>query len=447
MARTVNRTHALWGGVMTCLFITCGLAFADDSAILQQLQLMREQNEMLRSQLQKQQELIDSLSHEVLEIKKNNAQQSQAMDDLKASVNDSNSGEHPAAASGLGKVKLSGEAGVAFFSGGSASQFPNPEFRVDEARLFIDAPVWEDVYAYGELNLATRESSDIMVRLGELYVDFEDISKLWGQDRLLNVRAGRLYTPFGEEYQHRYAIDNPLISHSISDLWSLDEGIELYGGAGKFCYALAVQNGGIPDTSDFNGDKSVAARVGYDPTHWLHLSVSAMRTGDIDVNNDGLSAMWFGGGFFRSLGTTNTTEFRTDLVEGDIEASWRSGRAHAFGGYIHYDDNDPSRNNQRDVYYYSLEAQQTLVSKLYAAARFSQVFAKDGFPIVGNGSMGHYLFGPLTKDLWRLSVGLGYQWSRNLVVKAEYTFEQGQQLDGTPRDHENLFATEAAFSF
>ena len=53
----------------------------------------------------------------------------------------------------------------------------------------------------------------------------------------------------------------------------------------------------------------------------------------------------------------------------------------------------------------------------------------------------------LTTDLWLLSAGVGYRFSRNLVIKAEYSFEQGKEADGNARRHENLFATQAAFAF
>jgi hypothetical protein len=46
-----------------------------------------------------------------------------------------------------------------------------------------------------------------------------------------------------------------------------------------------------------------------------------------------------------------------------------------------------------------------------------------------------------------LSLGVGYRWSRNLVLKTEYTFERGTLLSGATRDHEDLFAIEAAFRF
>ena len=251
--------------------------------------------------------------------------------------------------------------------------------------------------------------------------------------------------PFGEEYLRRDVIDNPLISRSLSDLWGVDEGLELYGALGKFNYVVAVQNGGIPDTRDFNADKSVAGRISFDPCRRLHFSVSGMRTGDLNAAQDGLSALWFAGGFFRPLGTG--TLFHANLVEGDAEWRLPHGYVKAFGGYIRYNDNDPAVNNGRDVYYYSVEGIHDVIGKLYAGARFSQIFAPKGFPIVGNGDMGAYLFGPLTDQIWRLSLGLGYRWNQHLILKTEYTLERGKEVGGVNRDHEDLFATEAVFGF
>jgi len=119
----------------------------------------------------------------------------------------------------------------------------------------------------------------------------------------------------------------------------------------------------------------------------------------------------------------------------------------AFGGYVDYGDNDPAGNNHRDVYYYSVEAVHDILPKFYGAARFSQIFANHGFPIVGNGNFGTYFFGPLTDEIWRLSLGLGYRFSPNLIFKGEYSFERGNQVNGNTRDEEDLFAVEAAYRF
>jgi hypothetical protein len=298
---------------------------------------------------------------------------------------------------------------------------------------------------FAELNLATREEPDVNLHLGELYIDAEDISKLWGREGQLNIRIGRLDIPFGEEYLTRDVIDNPLISRSLPDIWGVDEGVEVYGGFNKFNYVVAVQNGGIPDTRDFNADKSIAGRLSYDPCPHLHFSVSGMRTGDLSKQQDVLSALWFAGGFFRSLG--HGTVFHANLVEGDAQWRWASGHLKAFGGYIHYDDNDPTANNARDVYYYSVEGIQDLTRKFYVGARFGQILAPGGFPIVGEGAMHDYLFGPLSDEMWRLSLGGGYRFSPHFIVKTEYTFERGTTVNGPDRNHEDFFATEAVFGF
>ena len=57
------------------------------------------------------------------------------------------------------------------------------------------------------------------------------------------------------------------------------------------------------------------------------------------------------------------------------------------------------------------------------------------------------LGGDLTESLWRLSLGLGYRWSQNLVTKIEYSFERGKELGGDKRSSEDLFALQAAFKF
>ncbi len=418
----------------------------EPSDLKQALQQLREQNSLLQEQLEQQQRTIDALSKTVSEIQ--SIARSKPLEETEPPAGTkSPSLVSSSAASVLGKVNLSGEGGVGFFHSGPDGQFPNNEFRVDEARLFLEAPVTESVFFYGELNLATREQPDVQARLGELYVDVENISQLWNGDHQLNARAGRMYIPFGEEYLTRYAIDNPFVSHSVTDLWGVDEGLEIYGRLGRFSYAAAVQNGGIPDTRDFTSDKSLAGRIGFDPTRRVHLSVSGMRTGSIDTSGDQLSALWIGNGFFRSIGSPATTRFGAELVEGDVEVRLPHTYLAAHGGYIHYHDNDPAMNNSRDMFYYSVEAVQNIVGKLYGAARFSQMLADKGYPIVGNGDFGTYYFGPFTRDLWRLSLDLGYRWSEGFLLKAEYSFERGSTVDAPNRDREDLFALEAAFKF
>ncbi|HEY4953032.1 MAG TPA: hypothetical protein VII71_06565 [Verrucomicrobiae bacterium] len=425
--------------VAALLLLVCATPVGAAATNLEeQIRLLQQQNALLQQQLQKQGGALNALTKKVQDLEAADAGQGNSAP------------ENSAPAIGgynFGKVNLSGEGGVAFFNTGRAGFAPQSEFRVDEARLFVEAPVWQEVYFFGEADLATRENVNLNLQLGELYLDFEDVSQWWGRDHQLNGRAGRLNIPFGEEYLERNAIDNPLISHSLSDLWGFDPGVELYGSLGRFSYVLAVQNGGGANgVQDFDGDKSVVGKICFDPDRHWHFSVSGMRTGDVSAQKDFTSAEWFGNGFFQSLGSPATSEFHANLLEGDVTGRWSSGHVSAFGGYVRYDDNDPAADNGRDIFYYSVEGVQQLPKNFYAAARFSDILADKGVPVVGEGNPNAY-FSSLTTGLWRLSLGIGYHFSDRLVIKTEYTFEHGRQVSGTARDHEDFFGTEAAFKF
>jgi len=352
----------------------------------------------------------------------------------------------PLTTSGPARVILSGRGAVGIFSTGDAGACPNSEFIVDELRLNLEALISDNVYALAELNLATREAQELSAELGEAYIEFEGLSRWWGQERQLSLRAGRLDVPFGEEYLDRDAIDNPLISHSLADFWGIDEGVELFGNLGGLTYVAAVQNGSNATTHDYSGDKSVTLRLGYDPAHWLHLGLSGIRTGDLDAVQE-WSELWFGNGFFRSIGSTNTATFAVNAVQGDVRFRLPRGRIHLAGGYAGYDDDAPLSDNHRDIVFYSAEAVHDLARGLYGGIRFSQIFVDGGYPLVGQGRFGQYFFGPLTDELWRLSVGLGYRFNDDLVLKGEYSFERGRQVNGNERADEDMVSGQIAFRF
>jgi len=165
------------------------------------------------------------------------------------------------------------------------------------------------------------------------------------------------------------------------------------------------------------------------------------------VQNDYWSALWFGNGWLQSIGGTGTTWFKLNLAEGDVDITLSHGSLRVFGGYMHYTDDDPAGHNARDIYYYSIEGVADITHKFYTAVRFSQALARDGFPIPGEGNFDDYYHDTLTSQLWRLSLGAGYRFSKRLVLKAEYAFEHGREANGDGRNSENFVGTQAAFQF
>src|SRR6185503_13748539 len=141
------------------------------------------------------------------------------------------------------------------------------------------------------------------------------------------------------------------------------------------------------------------------------------------------------------------TRFHADLAEGDVEFLFPRGHVKLAGGAVFYNDNDLTTDNGRKVYYYSAEGVWKFTKKFYGAARYSQILADDGFPILGYGNWGDYFDTNLTENLWRLSLGLGYQPNPNLVFKVEYSIERGHIVGGAGRAHEDFFGALAAIRF
>ncbi len=393
-----------------------------------------EQNRLLQEELRRQQKEIAELRKEVATVTANRQ--------LEVPV------EVPSTSFGRAALRLSGEVGIAYFDGGAQGQFPQGEFRIDEAKLFLETPLLPNIYAFLGLDLVIRESNDEFFHLGEAYVDFERLLQRWKQDRLLNVRAGRFYIPFGREYERRGVMDNPLITHSLSDIWGIDEGVMLYGSGGALDFAVAVQSGGHKTLRDYTSDKSVALRLGYTPSRNVSVTASAMRTGDLDAAGDALSELWFAGGFFRAIGASARL-FRADLAQWD--GAWNTKRTRIAGhvGRVWFDDDDPNQATGVRMIYYGIEAVQFAGEKLHGAARFSRIQADGaGYPLVGTGDFGRFFFrSPLTSHLTRFTFGLGYRFGPPLWWKLEYTIEDGRFVAGAPRDAENLVASEISLKF
>jgi hypothetical protein len=142
---------------------------ASDTNLEDQVRSLREQNTALQQQVQKQGDQLNDLTQKVKELQTTGPEHDNSIA--------ANSAAPKTGSSYFNQVSISGEGGVSFFKTGPEGFAPNSEFRVDEARLFIESPIWKEVYFYGEVDLATRESTDLNVELGELYLDFQDVGQ------------------------------------------------------------------------------------------------------------------------------------------------------------------------------------------------------------------------------------------------------------------------------
>lgn len=345
-------------------------------------------------------------------------------------------------------LRLGGEAAAGYFDTGRLGRFPENEFRIDEARLFLDAKVSDSVFLFSELNLAEREQETTDVAIGELYVEVEDVQKLWSGRAPLTLRAGRCDLPFGEEYLTRDAIDNPFISHTLADIWGVDEGVELFGRAGPFDYTVAVQNGGYKKSGDGNGDKAVIARIGLEPCRPLRLSVSAMRTGDLDVERDEQAELWFGNAYLTPVGDpASTTTFHGELAQFDARYTWADGHAAGTFGGIRYDDDDRTADQACEAIYWSAEVAQRVHGPWYVGLRYSAIVADDTFSAPGQADFLPETYYGTVQDIWRISADIGCRVSERLLWKMEYSLERGQRAGDESIRDQDFVATEIAVGF
>jgi hypothetical protein len=58
------------------------------------------------------------------------------------------------------RLRINGEAGAAMFDTDDEGQYPDNEFLVEEAKLFVEASIVDDIYVFAEINVLNREEPD-----------------------------------------------------------------------------------------------------------------------------------------------------------------------------------------------------------------------------------------------------------------------------------------------
>ena len=123
----------------------------------------------------------------------------------------------------------------------------------------------------------------------------------------LNLEVGRFQIPFGENYLRfgRGRKADPFIALTAAPPWFWDEGLKLWGKTanGRFGYVASVTDGEGGFNLENNGSKQVTLKLSWDPSEWLHLSASGLRTGTLGAEDSRASgSIWLGEMFPRSFG-------------------------------------------------------------------------------------------------------------------------------------------------
>ena len=352
------------------------------------------------------------------------------------------------------RIRLSGSADLDYLhgQGGEYALYDQGSTQVYDARVFLDADLGSDVRV-GETTVVRDAGFALewnLVRLGytqnnvgDVYVDLRGLmARDW-----LNLEVGRFQIPFGENYLRfgRGRASDPFVALSASPPWFWDEGLKLWGKSsnGRFGYVASVTDGEGGLNLEKNSSKQVTLKLSWDPSEWLHLSASALRTGKLGASDSSAYAsLWLGEAFPRAFGAGTTApsfdhgvaladgpnELRNVVVlGGDAIVQFPGARLWLSGGNASI-DSDGSSVYDRDLLYWLAELVLQLrtlspaLDPMYLALRANGLgtYNKD------EGYLLDFRYGDVGYNMRALdaySVALGLPLGGNLVLKAQYAIQ------------------------
>lgn len=320
-------------------------------------------------------------------------------------------------------------------------------FDVYQAGLVFDvdlAPSWSVWY---DLNLV-REDSGSSFKQEQLYLRKDNVAGLsW-----LNLKLGRTFMPFGEEYLQWNPISNPLASYTVAMPWNLDSGILAFGDiieGGKLSYAVAVQNGddqgGGGVALDDNTGKDLVVKLMAKPLPWLYASSSFLNTGKEGNNTAKSNFGYFSGEAIQPMGAASNITSSVAFEE-DVKMTFALTELWANFGYMHVSDGN-GHQDDRYIKWYTGQVVQyapNMAKKLYVVGRYSAIGTfNNNLGSVFEGTIDSpatqsattpgtlpYTYGFNQVNLIRYSLGVGYWFAPNILGKMEYSWEHSDLVAG-----------------
>lgn len=333
------------------------------------------------------------------------------------------------------RVDVFGFVAGAYYHTEARGRWPRGAFVVDQASLFVEADVSEDVGALLELKFDEQPSTTF--RTGETYVNLRRVAA-WGDDGRLGVKLGRFDLPFGQYYLLQHAPDNPLVTYPAAMPYGVDEGVLAYGVWRGVEFAASVTEGHLERDSSQGTAPAVTARIGGDCGRGVHASASYLH-----IRETGRSAVCFSGIWLTpvgvdapsTLGTSPSAGVRADL--GVLDVRFEPGdrfRLRVSLGHGRLDDEVDAFD--RDFTWFVLEPAWSPSPRWEVVGRWSEVGTYDdqeGLRFEGrphanaSADVGH----DLTR-LRRLSLGVRFDVTPALAAKLEVGIDHLDVIDVSP---------------
>ena len=387
-------------------------------------------------ELERLYETVEKLENRIVELESSNAKSS----------------EHRGSVNWSERVRLSGSAELDYLQGGNYGLHEYTSTQIYDARVVRDADLGSDAriadttvyrdagftFEWNLVRLGYTQNN-----IGDLYVDLRGLlAQEW-----LNLEVGRFQIPFGENYLRfgRGRATDPFVALSASPPWFWDEGVKLWGksGNGHFGYVASVTDGEGGINVENNSSKQVTLKLIWDPSEWLHLSASALRTGSLGSDaSPAYSAVWFGEAVPRAFGmgadepsydhgallANGPNQLKNIYVlGGDAVVNLPNARLWLSGGNAKIDSTGSSVYNRNLVYWLAeavvqLRMISPLLDPVYLALRANGLGTY-------NRDEGYLLdfryrdVGYNMRSLDAYAIALGVPLGDHIIVKAEYTLQ------------------------
>jgi len=350
-------------------------------------------------------------------------------------------------ANALSKLKLKGRAALGFFDSGKAGAYPAGSFEIPDAKIqfAFEPDKINTVVMRFNLNNATAQSP----LLDYFYLQSKDfLPVLKNSPFSLSTRLGRFKLGFGEETWSDNPVEGVLPSNSAAKATIIDEGLEF---AGKvkldklklkpLGWVVSVSDGNSGVGSDSTAGKAFMGKLYHSPVEPLYLSASYYNSGRLDSSNTEMS--------LAGLVSRPSGENDWDRTVWEVDARYDFGKGKkpldppAFSDSkaiirLSYGQFKDDANRSRDGNFGFVEGTYNLAKKFYAAGRFSFV------DINGDGTA--TLNGVIANRYERYSLGGGYRWTDNTILKLGYDWNKNS-WSGIGDADDNLLSAMVATQF
>ena len=354
----------------------------------------------------------------------------------------------------LSKLKMKGRLAAGYFDSGKGGSYPAGSFEAPEAKLqFSFQP---DDFNTFVLRFNVNNAAAQSPLLDYLYLQSKDfLTFLKDTPFSLSGRLGRFKLGFGEETWSNNLVESVVPSNSAGNVGLSDEGLELSGKIKldkirlqPLGWIFSVSDGNSGVGSDTSGAKAFMGKLYYSPIEPLYLSASYYNSGNLKANN---AEMSIAGLVSPPSGTT-----KWDRTVWEVDARYDIGKGKKPLEPIAYSDSKAilrisygqfgddikgaaATSAKRNGQFGFVEGAYNLNKKFFTAARYSIVDLDDGQTVALN---------TITSNAYqRYSLGLGYRWSDNTIVKLGYDWNKESKVNSTTNKHNNLLSALVASQF